>query len=219
MEAAIKTYSTTLIDRRWLNDKTFELKFSKPSLYKIKPGQRVQICYQTLERDYTPVSGPEEPEITFCIRKVDAGKFTPILSTVRIGTRLDISEPAGYFTFKPSQRPPVFIATGTGIAPFCSMVNSGLTGFTLLHGVDSPEDLYYQTKFESAAALYIPCISKDYQLSTEHYRGRVTDYLQQHLPVGVYDFYLCGRREMIRDVTWLVDERFSGSLIYSELFY
>jgi NAD(P)H-flavin reductase len=219
LEAAIKTYATNLINRRWISEKTFELSFSKPSSYKIKPGQRIRICYQGLDRDYTPVSGPDDPEITFCIRKVDSGKFTPMLSAAAIGSPFDISGPGGYFTFKPSPRPPVFIATGTGIAPFCAMVRSGVTGFKMLHGVDCPEDLYYQSKFKSAATLYIPCISKDYPSSTDHFRGRVTDYLKRHLPAEVYDFYLCGRREMIRDVTWLVDERFPGSLIYSELYY
>lgn len=219
MEAEIKTFSTKLIDRRWLSERTFEVKFSKPSSYPIKPGQRIRIHYQNLERDYTPVSAPRDPDITFCIRKVDTGKFTTVLSTSDIGTGFEISKPEGYFTFKPSHRPPVFVATGTGIAPFCSMLCSGISGFILLHGVDSPQDIYYQTKFKSGADLYIPCISKEYQASTEHFRGRVTDYLQSQLPTAVYDFYLCGRRGMIRDVTWLVDERFPGSLIYTEIFY
>jgi ferredoxin-NADP reductase len=47
----------------------------------------------------------------------------------------------------------------------------------------------------------------------------VTEYLQQHLPPAPYDFYLCGRREMIRDVTWLADEQYPDSRIYSETFY
>ena len=219
MEAQIKTYPTKLIDRQWLSNSTFEIKFSKPPSYIIIPGQRIQIYYQTMGRDYTPVSAPEDPEITFCIRKVDTGKFTPLLSSAEIGAQFEFSKPEGYFTFKPSRRPPIFVATGTGIAPFCSMVRSGVTGFTLLHGVDSLEDLYYQSELAAAANIYVPCISREYQTSTEHFRGRVTDYLQKHLPAASYDFYLCGRREMIRDVTWLVDKRFAGSLLYSELFY
>jgi benzoate/toluate 1,2-dioxygenase reductase subunit len=219
LEAEIKTFPTELIDRRWLSKKTFEIKLSKPPSYIIKAGQRVRIYYQTMERDYTPVSAPADPDITVCIRKVDTGKFTPVLSTADIGTRFDISRPEGYFTFKPSPLPPVFVATGTGIAPFCSMVRSGVTGFTLLHGVDSPQNLYYQSELESAADLYIPCISRECRSSDEYFRGRVTNYLQEHLPAAQYDFYLCGRREMIREVTWLVDERFPGSFIYSEQFY
>ena len=219
METDVNTFATELIDRRWLSEKTFEIKFSKPSAYRIQAGQRVSVYYQGLDRDYTPVSAPQDPEITLCIRKVGSGELTPALSSADIGTRFDISQPNGYFTFKPSDRPPVFVATGTGIAPFCSMVRSGVTGFTLLHGVDSPQDLYYQAELESAANRYIPCISREYQASGEYFRGRVTDYLQEHLPAGRYDFYLCGRREMIREVTWLVDERFPGSFIYSEQFY
>ena len=34
-----------------------------------------------------------------------------------------------------------------------------------------------------------------------------------------YDFYLCGREEMIRDVTLLVDEAFPGSRVYAEIFF
>ena len=219
MEAEINTFPTELIDRRWISKRIFEIKFRKPPSYIIRPGQRICIYYQTMGRDYTPVSAPGDPEITFCIRKVDSGKFSPVLSAAEIGTRFDISKPGGYFTFKPSRSAPVFVATGTGIAPFCSMVRSGITGFTLLHGVDSPQDLYYQSKLESVTDRYIPCISGEYSSSSEYFRGRVTDYLKTHLPPAIYDFYLCGRREMIREVTWLVDERFPGSLLYSELFY
>jgi hypothetical protein len=51
------------------------------------------------------------------------------------------------------------------------------------------------------------------------FRGNVTEYLEQHLTPGAYDFYLCGRSEMIRDVTHLIDIRFPESLVFTELFY
>jgi hypothetical protein len=47
----------------------------------------------------------------------------------------------------------------------------------------------------------------------------VTDYVKGHLPVMDYDFYLCGRREMVRDMTDLIDERYSSSRVYSEIFF
>ena len=184
-----------------------------------KPGQRLRIYHRSTQRDYTPVSAPQAPEIAFCIRKIDTGLFTPVLSTADIGTRFEVSGPDGYFTFKPSERTPVFIATGAGIAPFCSMARSGVTGFVLLHGVDNPDDLYYAAELKTAADLYVACISKDDPSSSAYFRGRVTDYLQRRLPPAAYDFYLCGRREMIRDVTWLVDEKYGDSRIYTETFY
>ncbi len=72
---------------------------------------------------------------------------------------------------------------------------------------------------ESAAKLYVPCISETDKLSGENFNGRVTDYLQKNLAPKPYDFYLCGRREMIREVTFLVDERFPGSFVFTETFY
>lgn len=219
MEAKIKTFALTLIERRWLSQRAFEINLSRPSNLVFKPGQRLRFHHQSAARDYTPVSTPRDPAIVFCIRKVDTGLLTPVLSQAEIGTRFEISGPDGYFTFKPSGRAPVFVATGAGIAPFCSMVRSGVDGFTLLHGVDNPDDLYYAAEFTTAADLYVPCISKEYPSSGKHFSGRVTDYLQRHLPPAAYDFYLCGRREMIRDVTWLVDEKFLNSHIYTETFY
>jgi ferredoxin-NADP reductase len=48
--------------------------------------------------------------------------------------------------------------------------------------------------------------------------GRVTGYLEGHLPLGAYDFYLCGRGEMIREVILLADQKFPDSLVYTEPF-
>lgn len=219
MEAEINSYPTRLIGRRRLSERTFEIRFSRPPGFAFKAGQRIRIHHRSVARDYTPVSAPGESDITFCIRKVDTGLFTPLLSTAQIGSRFDFSGPAGYFTFKPSGRPPIFVATGTGIAPYCAMARAGVRGFTLLHGVDTPDDLYYRPELESAADLYVPCISKEYPSATKYFRGWVTEYLQYHPPPAPGDFYLCGRREMIRDVTWLVDEKYEGSRIYTETFY
>jgi NAD(P)H-flavin reductase len=99
------------------------------------------------------------------------------------------------------------------------MARSGVTGFTLLHGVSSTADMYYASVFQSTAEHYIPCLSEAGKSSHEFFQGRVTDYLHKNLTPGRYDFYLCGRREMIRDVTFLVDERFPGSFIFTEIFY
>jgi NAD(P)H-flavin reductase len=115
------------------------------------------------------------------------------------------------------------VATGTGIAPFCSMARSGIFSFTILHGVRSPVDLYYASQLQQSARKYIPCLSDAKKSTGNAFQGKVTEYLEQHLTPGAYDFYydfyLCGRREMIRDVTLLIDERFPGSLVYTELFY
>lgn len=219
MEANSEIYSTELLDRRWLSKKTIELKLAKPPLFTFNPGQRICLIHKSVERDYSLVSAPADTDLILCIRKVHKGILSSQLSEIALGTRLRFTGPHGYFTFKPSPRPAIFVATGTGLAPFCSMVRSGITDIALLHGVSLAADLYYADFIQPAVKHYIPCLSKPNGSPEDCFNGRVTDYLQKNLPPGKYDFYLCGSRDMIHDVTVLVDERFEGSLIYTEIYY
>jgi ferredoxin-NADP reductase len=214
-----KLYATKLLERRWLSKKAFEIILARPLEFNFLPGQRIQLFHSNIDRDYSLISAPSDEHLALCIRNVEGGAMSSILSTVDIGQQLKFSGPHGYFVFHASRRPPIFVATGTGIAPFCSMARSGVTGFTLLHGVDNSEELYYASDIQKPAKQYIACLSGDPVIKTGYFRGRATAYIQKKLPGGAYDFYLCGRRGMIRDVTLLVDERFAGSHIYTELFY
>lgn len=207
------------MERRWLSHKSFEITLTKPKSFKYLPGQWIRLFHDAVERDYSLVSAPGQPNLSLCIRNIEGGILSPELSKAPVGSRFRFTGPHGYFTFKPSARQVVFVATGTGVAPFVSMARSGVSGFILLHGVNSASDIYYESLFKSAAGQYVPCISESDGLSRDYFGGRVIDYLQKNLPGGQYDFYLCGRREMIRDVTFLVDERFAGSYIFTEIFY
>jgi ferredoxin-NADP reductase len=212
-------YQVIVKARHWLSAKTFVLTIQRPSGFKFLPGQRLRIIHATGERDYSLASGSDARVLNLCIRLVDQGSLSRFLSTCHLPSKIPIKGPAGYFTFKPSSRQAVFVATGTGIAPFCSMVRSGINGFYLLHGVRQPAERYYRDLIQPAAKNYIACVSNLDQTSKTLFEGRVTDYLAQHMPIGAYDFYLCGSRGMIRDVTRLVDRRFPESRIFTEMFY
>jgi NAD(P)H-flavin reductase len=102
------------------------------------------------------------------------------------------------------------------------MARDGVRDFLLLHGVREPEELYYEPLFRDAAAEVVPCLTgcrPEERPRPDAFSGRVTAYLESKLPRKAYDFYLCGREEMIRDVTLLVDEAFPGSRVYSEIFF
>jgi len=168
------------------------------------------------------VNGPDDPSLEICVLRVAGGKISPHLSAVEPGSDLPFTGPYGHFTFRPSRAHPLFIATGTGIAPFVSMVRAGASGFTLLHGVRASGDLYYEASFRDAAAKVVPCLTAPEPGEIPRpdlFIGDVRAYLETELPRGRYDFYLCGRGEMTRDVTLLVDERFQGSRVYTEIFF
>ncbi len=217
---AIQT--TELLKRRWLSEKAFEIELSRPAPFEFSAGQTIRFIHDGFERYYSLISGPDDPTLSLCVRFVEKGTFSVVLATAEPGTQFQFTGPHGYFTFKPSRRQAIFVATGTGIAPFVSIAGSGVGGFMLLHGVSYMEDLYYQDQFRSIFDKYVPCISntpaKDLQ-PHGFFHGRVTDYIARNLSAAQYDFYLCGRQEMIRDVMHLVDERFPGSFIYTEVFF
>jgi benzoate/toluate 1,2-dioxygenase reductase component len=213
---------TKLIRRNWLSKKAFEIELVRPSDFEFIPGQNIRFVHGDIERYYSIISAPHDPTIELCIRFLQEGIFSPVLADAEPGFEFQFTGPHGYFIFKSSKRPPVFVATGVGIAPFVSMARSGITNFTLLHGVSCTEDLYYESFFRKTASRFIPCISdsipKDSDLPDIFY-GRVTDFIRNELPRTEYDFYLCGRGEMVRDVTLLADELFPGSFVYNEVFF
>lgn len=216
------THTVQLLKRSWLSKKAFEIELSKPPQFTYLPGQRIRFIYQNRERDYSLTSIPDDRTLLLCVRYVENGAFSPLLSEADIGTCFQVVDPFGYFTFRKSPRKAVFVATGTGIAPFVSMIRSGISSITLLHGANSPVDLYYESLFRSSAGKYVPClsgVSSKTSLPRDGFQGRVTAYLETHLSPGGYDFYLCGRNDMIRDVTFLVDDRFPGSYVYTEIYY
>ncbi len=215
-------YSAKLLNRRWLTDKVFEVELSRPANFHFAAGQRIRLLHEMLQRDYSLTTAPNDPTLALCLEKVEGGEYSPILASSEIGTILSFTGPHGYFTYRPSKKPAIFVATGTGIAPFLSMVSDGVTDFTLLHGVRTAKSLHYEDIFRRTARSHIPCLSAaPHEAGSREnvFHGRVGLYLAQHLPKGIYDFYLSGRQEMVRDVTLLVDEIFPGSLIYSEIFY
>ncbi len=214
--------TTCLLERRWLSEDTFEADLERPPGFRFSPGQGIMLSRDGIEREYSLISGPEEARLSVCIQVVQKGLFSPLLASLPTGSSLSLTGPHGYFTLQPGNRPPVLVATGTGIAPFVSMVHAGARSFTMLHGAAGPRALYYRSIVQPAAAEYVGCLSRETSVEPHplwEYPGRVTDFLEDRLPAGAFDFYLCGRREMVRDVMRLVDDRFAGSRVFFEIFF
>lgn len=216
--AEYRRFSTQVLHRRWLSGRAFELTLSRPKGFDYRPGQFIRFMTEELQRDYSLASGPREDSLSLCVRYKPEGRFSSFLAGVPEGDMLEFTGPHGYFTYHVSPDQAVFVATGTGIAPFVSYARCGARGYILLHGVHEPDDLYYREELASAALEYIPCFSRPFDAGKfpEACVGHVTKCLLERVPEGPYTFYLCGQREMIRDITYLIDDHFPGSLVYSE---
>jgi ferredoxin-NADP reductase len=221
-EDARRIETTELLKRQWLSKNAFEIQLSRPESFAFEAGQTISFIHQSIERYYSLLSTPDDPFLALCVYRIPNGQFSPILADAEIGARFKFSGPHGYFTFKPSSRQAVFVACGTGIAPFVSMSRSGVTDFMLLHEVSRVEDLYYQNIIDKMTSNYVPCLLEAVSAEPSPpgaFLGDAASYLIKNLQPGSYDFYLCGEREMIRGVTLLVDEHFAGSYVYTEVFY
>lgn len=210
-------FGTRLLARTWLSEDVFECELERPRGFAFRAGQSLRLEFAGVERDYSVASGPEDESLLLCIKRIEGGKLSPALAAVEIGEAMSIAGPRGFFFHRGSPRPSVLVATGTGVAPFRSMARSGLAGFLLLHGVRDPEELHYRPCLEAAAGRYVACVSGP-RAGPADFRGRVSAWMETRLEPGKYDFYLCGHRDMIRDLSLAVDALFPGSMVFSEIF-
>ncbi len=211
-------HKVSILGSRWLSEKVLEVGFERPEMFTFIPGQKIHISTEGISREYTLVNSPDASELTICVRYFENGRFSSILADSRIGTVFSLSSATGYFTYQTHKRKAVFVATGTGIAPFLAFIRAGITDFLLLHGVRKQCDLLYREEFAKASGVYMPCISVE-KNNGMFWNGRVTEYLVESLVPGEYDFYLCGNRDMIREAFRIADRKFPGSRIFAETFY
>lgn len=89
------------------------------------PGQFISVKFGGTPRAYSVASSPNHDLLRFCIRRVPDGRLTPRLCDgLDPGENLTIRGPNGDFVLsEPSQRDVAFLATGTGAAPFRSMID------------------------------------------------------------------------------------------------
>lgn len=217
--APTPAWSARLAVRRWLAPGTFEIALTRPAAFGFTPGQRIRLHLEGAARDYSLLSPGHHPHLSLCIRQMAGGPVSTFLAEAPLETMLHFDGPLGYFVWRSSLRPAVFLATGTGVAPFVALARAGVRGFRLAHGVRSADELYYAEELQAAAEDYVPCLTAGGDGPPGTFRGRVTDWIEAALTPGIYDFYLCGRGEMIRDATRLIDAGFAGSRVFSETFF
>lgn len=150
-------------------------------------------------REYSVFSGTHAPYLEFLIREVSEG-FSRYLRHLLPGTELQLEGPKGFFLLDEATRqgsPVTFIATGTGISPFHSFIQSyhGLD-YRIIHGVRFTDEAYGKKAFDKRR--YTLCTSR---VDSGNYFGRVNQYLKQYPIESSGIFYLCGNSEMINEVT------------------
>ena len=239
------SYNATLVGREEINAQLLIMRVQPDAtLFDFKPGQFAVLGLLGREArvpeadDEEPAAAPEQDVrraysiasasvekryLEFYVTLITSGQLTPRLFALPYGGRLFLGpKPSGLFTLDrvAPAKAVLLIATGTGLAPYMSMlrtllVNDARRPFIVLHGARYSWDLGYRGELESLARLrpnliYIPSITRADE--DPHFRGSVGR-VQALLEKGVVellsgvpldparmDVFLCGNPEMIRVV-------------------
>jgi len=188
-----------------LGEETYVFYFSR--FFEFTTGQVVAISLQEDEppRLYSICSGEKEEEVAILFKVKPGGFLTPRLAEKKAGETILVSKAFG--AFYGTEKDDYWIAAGTGIAPFVSMLKSDLGKLkTLIQGGRKEQSFYYSQLFESAQELtYIKCSSV---METEgYYLGRLTNYLKEEKLDFTKNFFVCGSSEMVVQVRDILIER------------
>jgi ferredoxin--NADP+ reductase len=175
-----------------------------------------------IRRAYSIASASVERRYAeFFVTLVTSGELTPRLFALNYGARLFMSTKAsGLFTLDrvPEERGVILIATGTGLAPYMSMLRTMLVRdtqrpFVVLQGARYSWDLGYRAELESLARIrpnftYIPSITRPSEdphfqglsgrIQTLIEKGVIELWSEQKLDPAKTDIFLCGNPDMIK---------------------
>ena len=171
------------------------------------------------------ISSAETAEITeFYIILVKDGALTTRLFDLKEGDKLYMSpKPAGLTSFEgiPDTSNVLFISSGTGIAPYISIIRThknemfnGKRKIALFHGVRRESDLAFRSDFEQFMKeydgfAYFPVLSKD-DANWHGLTGHVQDVMEAQLTkfLGESPFnkdknyvFICGNPNMVASVS------------------
>ncbi len=197
--------------------KHLELEVDGVTHFGFVPGQWLSVKVNTpdgeeMTRAYSIASPPSgNGHFAFCLNRVQDGFMSNHLCSLEEGAKIAFQGPFGDFILRPPLRDTVFIATGTGIAPFRSMLHWLLAErdrhqgrrYWLLFGARREQDIYYRGEFERLAAEhanfhFLPTLSR----AAAEWKG-LRGYVQEHLPeiVGTrtdMHAYICGLDKMVK---------------------
>lgn len=195
--------------------KRFYLKLKDVTKFEFTPGQFVIIDFPGIDhpfpyRSYSiATTTKSENIIEICVVLKEDGCASPLLFKAQVGDHYTLSSAQGKFILpKEIDRDLAFICTGTGVAPFRSMIkniyekNIPHRNIYLYFGSRKEEDILYRKEFEELANTY-PEFHFTPILSQEEWAG-ANGYLHPHYLKEFQDkrdafFYICGWTEMVRE--------------------
>lgn len=189
-------------------DAALEVSFELDQAPVFLPGQYVNIevpgSGQT--RSYSFSSLPGEKHASFLIKHVPGGLMSNWMERAQPADKVAMTGPLGSFYLREVKRPLLFLAGGTGLAPFLAMLEvlaerGESQQVSLIYGVTRDQDLVMVDSLQAFAARlpnfsFVTCVADP--ASAHPQKGYVTQHMAaQVLNKGDVDVYLCGPPPMV----------------------
>ncbi|WP_186102872.1 benzoate 1,2-dioxygenase electron transfer component BenC [Burkholderia gladioli] len=157
-------------------------------------------------RSYSFSSTPGASRISFLIKKIPGGVMSTWLESARPGNTVELTGPMGIFYLRAVERPLLFLAGGTGLAPFLSMLEvlvraNSQQKVHLIYGVTRDLDLVLVEAIHAYAEKLSHFTFTTVVAEAESHHPR-KGWVTQHIPDeclndGDVDVYLCGPPPMV----------------------
>jgi ferredoxin-NADP reductase len=163
-----------------------------------------------VKRAYSIASSPADEDLEFCIKMVD-GQLTGRLGKLSEGDTVGIEGPFGHFTYT-GQKKAGFMAGGTGVAPFLSMLrriaSEGTEGsFILFYSARKREDLVYAEELSrlqkaNPGIKVVITLTREEETDWAGECGRINhDMIAKHAgDAKDFDWWVCGPMEMVKSM-------------------
>ena len=175
------------------------------------PGQFARLRVAEFEwRDYS-IAALDGDRVHLLVSTATGGCGSRFVAGVEPGTATQVELPLGQYTLARNAHRKIFVATGTGIAPFLPMFRQleregGLERAELYFGCRT-RAADFTSEFQPLPPIVVRCTSQD-DPPAGGFSGRVTAALAS-LPFepSTTDFYVCGSAAMVADCRDVLEQR------------
>ena len=210
--------TTRVVENRHWTESLFSLRVEGAQL-RFQAGQFVRIALdvggERVARAFSFVNPPDDPMLEFYGVIVPEGLLSPPLARLKAGDELYVApNPAGFLILAevPDVETLWLISTGTGLAPFLSILRTPtpwqrFRNVVVVHAVRHARELVYRDVISATPAKYVPFVSREAAPGSLAGRipaaiadGRLEAAAGVALTAANSHVMLCGNPQMLKDV-------------------
>ena len=208
--AGAARHRATVQRTRWMSPTTRDITLELPECATWEAGQYALVRVAPFEwRPYSLASAPGRT-VRLLVDVRTKGMGASWASTTAPGDNVDLELPYGHWLVTPDRDTTdaeaphrrIFIATGTGIAPFLTAFEADRRDDDILIvGCSQTED-DLTGRVDTPLPRLIRCVSREAAPGTFH--GRITDYLNAEGIDPQATYYVCGSARIVRDISRII---------------